>query len=106
MSLDNLINEIIAFRDRRNWRQFHTPANLAAAISIEAAELQELFLWGREPDIEKLHQEIADILIFTFTLCHDIGRNPYYLVKFKLAENERKYPVEKAYGRNDKSSKL
>ena len=96
------IKAIIAFRDARDWARFHTVANLAQSISIESAELLELFQWGNSPTREAIADELADIAIYLNTLAHDIGINMESAVLSKLALNEKRYPVAKCKGRSDK----
>lgn len=111
---DELTKQIVDFRDERDWKQFHSPRNLAASISIEAAELLELFQWSSDAsageDIERsrtdLEREIADILIYCLLLAHDAGVDVADAIRNKLAENAAKYPVEKALGSRDKYTKL
>lgn len=104
---------VAQFRDERDWAQFHTPRDLAAAVSIEAGELQELFLWEDEgateadPDsLENMRDEIADVLIFALLFCHETGIDAGEAVRRKLDKNRRKYPVEKARGRPAKYTEL
>ncbi len=112
--LDELTERIVAFRDERDWKQYHSPRNLAASISIEAAELLELFQWSSDEsadrDVEErrsdLERELADILIYCLLLAHDAGIEPSSAIKRKLAENDAKYPIEKARGSRTKYTKL
>lgn len=112
MSLQTLTEAIVAFRDERDWEQFHTPQNLAAAISIEAAELQELHLWGDESsatsrqDLDRASEEIADVLIFALLYCHQCGINPEEAIRRKLELNRERYPVEQSRGRSVKHTEL
>ena len=98
--LSDTINEIIKFRDERDWKQFHNAKDLALAISIEAAELNELFLWktSEEVDRTKLKEELADILTFCLLLAHEQGLDPQQIISDKLKLNDEKYPVEKSKG--------
>lgn len=95
-----IIDELLAFRDERDWGQFHNPKDLALAISIEAAELLELYLWKRheEADREKAGEEIADILAFTFLLAEQYGFDVKEIVLDKMAKNRLKYPADRARG--------
>ena len=112
--LDELRARIIAFRDIRNWKQFHDLKNLSEAISIEAGELLEVLLWKTvddatklpEADLRRIREEVADIFIFMTYLCHEAGFDLLESVEEKLAVNEEKYPVEKARGRSEKYSEL
>jgi NTP pyrophosphatase (non-canonical NTP hydrolase) len=104
---DSVMTTLLEFRRKRNWEQFHKPRELAAAISIEASELQEVFQWKTEEEVarllsspfrEKVLDEIADIAIVLSYLCHDLGIDLNVAVLSKLNKNEAKYPVEKSYG--------
>ena len=110
-SYEEVINALTKFRDERDWEQFHDSKNLAIALSIEAAELNELFLWKQLPECEnipkeKLKEELADVLSYAFLLAHKHGLNPFELVLDKITKNAEKYPVEKAKGKSDKYSEL
>ena len=106
--------KIIAFRDERDWAQFHDPKNLAEALSIEAGELLENFLWktteqSRKLTVEELknvNEELADIFIFLTYLCAEYKIDLLAEVEKKIALNEAKYPVEKAKGSAKKYSAL
>ena len=112
--LDSVIKEIIKFRDDRDWLQFHDPKNLSQAISIEAAELQEIFLWKSTvdskslppDDVKRVKNEVADIFIFMIYLCNHFGINLLEAVKNKLQTNRLKYPVEKSRGSSKKYNEL
>lgn len=116
MNIDELTSKIIAFREARDWKQFHKPNHLAAAIAIEAAELQEHFLWKSPNEIEDeitqptqkqaVAEELADVLIFSLLLAHEIGVDPTEMVLSKLKSNAKKYPVEKARGSAKKYTEL
>jgi NTP pyrophosphatase (non-canonical NTP hydrolase) len=101
--LDKLINELIQFRDERDWEQFHNSKDLALGISIEAAELNEIFLWKSKEQVEsvseeKIKEELADILNYCFLLAQKHNLSPIDIVREKLEKNRKKYPVEKAKG--------
>ena len=108
MELPALIKQILAFRDERDWAQFHTPKNLAAALAVEAAELQELMLWKGEEEVDhlvssknghvKFSDEIADVLIYALLFCDAAGIDPDAAVRIKLKKNAEKYPVDLAKG--------
>ena len=106
--LKETIEELIKFRDNRDWKQFHNSKDLALAISIEASELLELFLWKKEEDFDKdkLKDELADVLSFCFLLAnkHDLDINEIILEKIK--KNNEKYPVEKSKGTAKKYTEL
>lgn len=112
--LDDLTRQIVAFRDARDWKQFHSPKNLAASISIEAAELLECFQWSSDQtiaeDVERrrseIEEEIADVLIYTLLLAHDTGIDPADAIQRKLTKNDAKYPAEKAKGSRAKYTAL
>lgn len=111
--LPALTARILAFREARDWAQFHTPRNLAASLSIEAAELLELFQWDLEdaPPLdserrERIAEELADIGIYALLLAHEAGIDLGRAIADKMEENERKYPVEKAKGRSTKYTEL
>ncbi|MCW8132116.1 MAG: nucleotide pyrophosphohydrolase [Planctomycetota bacterium] len=105
-----------AFRDARNWAQFHDPKNLAAALSIEAAELQELFLWkskdeaaalaASEKGRARLREEAADVFLFLLHFAEATGLDLSEAVAEKLRLNEAKYPVEKSYNNHRKYDEL
>ena len=110
-SYEEVISALLKFRDDRDWEQFHDSKNLALALSIESAELNELFLWKKFPESEnisseKLKEELADVLSFAFLLADKHGLNPFEVVLDKIAKNNEKYPVEKAKGRSDKYTEL
>ncbi|HSW29072.1 MAG TPA: nucleotide pyrophosphohydrolase [Longimicrobiales bacterium] len=107
-SLSDLTREIVAFRDARDWAQFHDPKNLALALSIEAAELNEHFLWKEagQARIEGVQEELADVLIYALLVAHHYQMDPAALVRDKLRANEEKYPVDRARGRADKYTEL
>ena len=115
-SVSETVAAIIAFRDQRDWAQFHTPRNLAAALAIEAAELQEIMLWKSDHEIDalladpkgrqELHQELGDVLIFALLLSQSCGIDPLKAVQQKLAVNAAKYPVDKARGVSTKYTEL
>lgn len=100
----NLINQ---FRDERDWRQFHNPKDLAISISIETAELLELFQWKTNDEVvnmknEALKEELADILIYSAMLAEDLGFDMDTIVLEKLKKNAEKYPLDKCRGNKSK----
>jgi NTP pyrophosphatase (non-canonical NTP hydrolase) len=110
-AMKSLISKLIAFRDARDWKQFHDPKNLAIALGIEASELNELFLWKKETDLatvnqERIAEELADVMIYALLLCEHYGFDPKTIIADKIATNGKKYPVEKARGRADKYDQL
>lgn len=106
--MKNIIKRLIEFRDNRNWSQFHTPENLAKSIVIESSELLENYQWGRdeEVDINNVKEEIADIVGYCLLLCEHYGFDLETILNEKIDINEKKYPVDKAYGKADKYNKL
>ena len=109
--IQSIIEALIAFRDKRNWKQFHNTKDLALALSIEAAELNELFLWKEKNEVEKtarenIQDELADILAYAFLLAekHDLDIKQIILEKIK--KNEKKYPVDKSRNSTRKYNEL
>jgi dCTP diphosphatase len=94
------------FVAERNWDQFHSPENLAKSISIEAAELLELFQWNDEADDMQVRAELADVLTYCILLSEKLGFDLEELVETKLAESRSKYPIEKSYGTSEKYDRL
>lgn len=93
------IERIRRFTDDRNWHQFHTPANLAKSISIEAAELLECFQWSdTEYDIEHVKEELADVLVYCQNMLDELGLDADEIVNSKMTKNEAKYPAKLAIG--------
>lgn len=103
---NSLIMDLRAFVAERDWAQFHTRANLAKSIAIEAGELLECFQWNDESDVERVESELADVLTYAYLLADKLGRHPDEVVATKLQETRSKYPVEKARGRSTKYDKL
>lgn len=102
---------LLKFRDDRDWKQFHDPKNLAIAISIEAAELNEIFLWKTikesfEANPNKIKEELADVFTFCFLLAEQQGLDVKQIIMDKIALNNEKYPVEKAKGTAKKYTDL
>ena len=106
MEKDQVIQQLRSFVAERDWKQFHTPENLAKSISIEAAELLELFQWGSEVDQVNIKDELADVLTYCILLADQYGLDPYELVIEKLEKTKEKYPVEKSKGKSDKYDRL
>jgi len=98
IEIEEITDQLIKFRDERNWEQFHNSKDLALALSIEAAELNELFLWKTAEDVNvgELKEELADVLIFAFLLARKHGLNIRDIITKKITVNEKKYPAEKA----------
>ena len=113
-SIESLTREICAFRDARDWRQFHNPKELAVAITAEAGELLQHFVWQspeqseqrvseRKPELES---EMADVAILLLEMADNCGINLADAIRAKLARNEERYPVAKARGSNKKYNEL
>lgn len=106
-----LIDELVKFREARNWNQFHNTKDLALAISIEAAELNELFLWKTTEeselvDMNRLKEELADVFAFSLLLAGKHGFDVKEIVLEKIRKNNEKYPVEKSKGTAKKYNEL
>ena len=116
VSLADLVAAVRRFRDERDWAQFHTPKNLAAATAIEAAELQERFLWKTDAEVDRdladaakragVADEIADVVMFAMLLADRAGIDLAEAITDKLAANGQKYPVKLARGNARKYTEL
>ena len=101
------IERIRRFTIDRDWDQYHSPANLAKSISIEANELLECFQWDENNyDLEHVKEELADVLVYCRNLLDKFGLDEDEIVNAKMDKNEKKYPIEKAKGKADKYNKL
>ena len=105
------INQIIKFRDDREWKQFHNPKDLAISISLEASELLEVFQWSgadtsSQNKIEKIKEELADVVNYCILMADACGLDLDEIVQAKIEKNNEKYPVEKSKGKSDKYDKL
>ncbi|MCR5179025.1 MAG: nucleotide pyrophosphohydrolase [Lachnospiraceae bacterium] len=105
-SIKELTEKIVAFRDARNWKQFHNPKDMAISIALEASELLEIFQWsGSDTEVDtdkkvaKIKEELADVLIYAFLMGNDLGLDIPEIINDKIDENNKKYPVEKAFGK-------
>lgn len=94
------------FTTDRDWDQYHTPANLAKTIIIEAGELLECFQWNDDYNIEKVKEELADVIVNCQNLADKLGLDIDDIVNAKMEQNEKKYPVEKSKGRAKKYNEL
>ncbi|WP_295234167.1 nucleotide pyrophosphohydrolase [Sediminibacterium sp.] len=99
---------LINFRNERDWEQFHNPKDLALAINVEAGELLELFLWKNpeEANREKIKEELADILAYTFLLADKYGFDIKEIMMDKIKINGEKYPIDKSKGSAKKYNEL
>ena len=104
--MENVKRAVIEFTNERDWNQFHTPASLSRAISIEAAELLQNFLWDDKYDKQKVCAELADVVSFCILLANKLEVDLEEIVLNKLIENAKKYPVEKAKGVSTKYTEL
>ncbi len=96
---DETIRRIRQFTEDRDWDQFHTPANLAKSIAIEACELLECFQWSdTEYDVNHVSEELADVLVYCRNMLDKLGLDEDEIVNRKMDQNEAKYPVDKARG--------
>ena len=101
------IERIRKFSVDRDWDQFHSPANLAKSISIEANELLECFQWSDDNyDINEVKEELADVLVYCVDMLDKLGLDADEIINAKMAQNEEKYPVNKAKGKATKYNKL
>ncbi len=99
----SIIDKIIKFRNERDWKQFHTPENLAKSILIEAGELLEEFQWqAKEKNKDNLKAELADVLIYCILLADHYKLDLETIIQDKLLENEKKYPVNLVKGKSKK----
>ena len=105
------IDEVLKFRDDRNWKQFHNPKDLAISINLEAAELLEVFQWSGEDisclnKIDKIKEELADVVNYCILMADACNLDLDDIVLTKIKRNNEKYPVEKAYGTSKKYDQL
>lgn len=105
------INQILKFRDDRDWKQFHNPKDLAISISLEASELLEVFQWSAEDiscenKMDKIREELADVINYCVLMADVCGLNIDEIVQEKIKRNNEKYPVEKAKGSKEKYNRL
>jgi NTP pyrophosphatase (non-canonical NTP hydrolase) len=107
-SIEEAVAEVVSFREARNWGQYHRPEHLSRALSIEASELEEEFLWLGPTEVEKRLQsdqkreavkdEIGDVLIYALLFCEQVGIDPLNAIGDKLEKNREKFPVEEVRG--------
>ena len=111
MISENTVKKILKFRDDRNWKQFHSPKDLAISISLEASELLEVFQWSGEDissegKLDKIREELADVLNYCILMADACGLDTDEIILDKIKVNEEKYPVSEAYGRKDQYYEL
>ena len=106
--LKQLKNEIVRFTQERDWDQFHNGKDLALALSIEASELNEAFLWkdAKDVNVDKVKEELADIFNYAILIADKYDLDIKQIVLEKLRRNAEKYPVDKAYGSAKKYNEL
>lgn len=109
--MDNIEKKVNAFRDARDWRQFHNEKDLAISISLEASELLELFQWRSSEEVvetkqSEIEDELADVLIYSIMLASNLDLDIEEIITNKLAKNNLKYPVEKSKGNSEKYTEL
>lgn len=114
MNIDELTKRIIAFRNARDWEQFHNPKDVALSLILEATEVMEHFQWKNAEEMKKyiktnkaeIGEELADVLYWVLLMSHDLNIDILEALDKKILKNEEKYPVEKARGKHTKYTKL
>lgn len=106
--IDEIMDKIVQFTKDRDWDQFHNGKDLALALSIEAAELNEVFLWKKPEDakVDKIKEELADIMNYAFLIADKYDLDIKDIILTKLARNAEKYPVNKSKGNAKKYTEL
>ena len=105
--MEKLMKEIKQFNEERDWDKFHSPANLAKSISIEAGELLECFQWDNDNyNQEVVYEELADVFTYCIQMAMKLGVTPEEIILKKLEKTRKKYPIEKAKGVSTKYNKL
>jgi NTP pyrophosphatase (non-canonical NTP hydrolase) len=106
--MKELTKLLVDFHNERDWEQFHNPKDLALALSIEAAELNEAFLWKKSEDVDItiIREELADVFAYAFLLAYQCGLDIEEIVKARVAKNGLKYPVDKSKGTAKKYTDL
>jgi NTP pyrophosphatase (non-canonical NTP hydrolase) len=113
-NINEITKKIVAFRDARDWKQFHNPKDLAISLLLEAGEVLEHFQWKNKEEMEKyvktnkeeIGEELADVLYWVLLMSHDLDIDILGALENKQKKNEQKYPVEKAKGKHTKYNKL
>ena len=106
--IKKLTEQLISFRDERDWAQFHNAKDLAVALNIEAGELLEAFLWKNAEDanVEKVKEELADVFAYAFLLANKYELDVLEIVTSKIKTNAEKYPIDKSKGTAKKYNEL
>jgi len=112
MDIRELQKKVIDFRDRRDWAKYHNPKDLAISLSLETAELLEIFQWKSPEEVDALKtnetclqgvkEELADILIYSLTMAYEFDLDPAEIILHKLDVNDERYPAEKVRGKSKK----
>ena len=113
-SLENIVNKISLFRDKRDWKKYHNPKDMSLSLVLEATELLEHFQWKDEKEMNKyvitnkneIAEELADVFYWLILISHDLNINLIESINDKMIKNEQKYPIEKSKGNNKKYNKL
>lgn len=108
---NKVIEEVINFRDERNWKQFHNPKDLAISINLEAAELLEIFQWSGEDissngKLDRIKEELADVMNYCILMADACGLDIDDIILAKIEKNRKKYPIDLAYGSKAKYTEL
>jgi NTP pyrophosphatase (non-canonical NTP hydrolase) len=106
MGNEELLAALRQFVAERDWNQFHSPENLAKSISIESAELLELFQWSQPSSVDDLKDELADVLTYCFLLADKYDLDVERIILEKLEKTKSKYPIEKSLGSSEKYDRL
>ncbi len=111
MTQAELVDLILKFRKERNWKQFHSPKNLAISLMLEASEVVEIFQWSKDHAVpndrkSELAEELADVYYWLLLLAHDENVDLELALEQKMKQNEKKYPVKKSKGVATKYTKL
>jgi len=112
--IDEITKRIVAFRNARDWKQFHNPKDLSLSLVLEATEVMEHFQWKSKEEIEKyvveakgeIGEELADVLYWVLLMSHDLKIDALDALDKKMKINEKKYPIKKAKGKHTKYNKL
>jgi NTP pyrophosphatase (non-canonical NTP hydrolase) len=112
--IDDIAKKVIAFRDARNWKQFHNPKDSAISLSLEASEVLEHFQWKNKEEIEKyiktnkkeIGDELADVLYWVLLMSYDLDIDLEKAFEIKMQENNKKYPIKKSKGKHNKYTEL
>jgi NTP pyrophosphatase (non-canonical NTP hydrolase) len=113
--IKQLTERVLAFRDERDWKQFHNTKDLALSLVLESTEVLEIFQWKQDKDAinavsqerkEDLADELADVFIYTLLMANDLGIDLGEALKAKIEKNNAKYPVDKAKGSDKKYTEL